>query len=79
MPSFVFSSFMICFKHWNDSWSGAFTLALGTVYFVLLITLFGKPELTTFRYRYSITAIALLAIATAIEFSDFALGHALEC
>lgn len=56
----------------HHNWMGAITLAIGAVYFVTFLALKrrGLEEATTLA-RYTLTAIVLLILATAIQFDDF--------
>lgn len=53
-------------------WMGAVTLAVGAVYFAIFMVLHRRGGLTEVsRIRYTLTALALLILATSIEFEDF--------
>lgn len=53
-------------------WMGAVTLAVGAVYLVMFLVLHRRGELTGItRIRYTLTVVALVILATTIEFEDF--------
>ena len=58
--------FLINPKH--HDWMGLITLAIGVVYFLTVLAFRNRPSLVP---RYTITAIAFLVIATAVQYSGF--------
>lgn len=62
------------FEDRHEDWTSAMTLALGAVYFITMVAIKRRTSSETLTTtRLTLTAIILLVIATAIEFSGFKL------
>ncbi|MGB2867534.1 MAG: DUF2339 domain-containing protein [Bacteroidota bacterium] len=56
----------------HHSWMAGVTIFLGAVYFATILGLSGRKTISMFvRIRYTLSALTLLVLATAIQFSGF--------
>jgi uncharacterized membrane protein len=69
---FYYTALYFMMNKEHHVWMGAVTIGVGAVYLVMLLLLHRRGGLTEVsRIRYTLTAVALLILATSIEFEDF--------
>jgi hypothetical protein len=68
---FCFLALHDLLNHWYEDWTSVVTLMLGLVYFAASLGIRSEQEDKSAKLRYSLTAMALLVLATALEFSGY--------